>query len=108
MIKTKPRLRYASVSSAISQAAEVCILDHVRHRGRNKRRPVLTEECEGARLIVEPAINSDPRQADRRLAGTNRRDVAIVHAGKVTFEVEFDLARERDLGRRVKPFEVRT
>ena len=106
MIKTKPRLWYASVSGAISQAAEVCILDHVRHRGRNKRRPVLAEECEGAHLVIETAIDSYPRQTNRRLAGTNRRDIAVVHAGKVTFEVKLDLAGERNLGRRIKPFEV--
>src|SRR5439155_24415169 len=44
VIEAKPRLRNARVRRAIAEAAEVCILDHVRHGGRNERRTVLAEE----------------------------------------------------------------
>ena len=108
MIKPKSRLWNTRVRCAITEATEVCIFDHIRHRRRNEWRPILTKERECARLVVKFAIDSHPGQANRRLTRTNRGDVAIVHAREVTFEIEFDLAGDDHVRRRVEPFKVGT
>src|SRR6266478_8196982 len=107
VVRTKPSLGNTRVGCSISQAAEVRILNHVGHGRGNKWRPVLSKECEGAGLIVESPIESHPSQSYGRLAGPNRRDVAIVRAGEVALKVKFNLAGNHHVRSGIEPLESR-
>src|SRR6185295_18229543 len=88
MIEPKLSLRNSRISSTVTNATEVCILDHVGQRRRDEWRPVLPKQNESAVAIAEAAIDSDPRETKRRLTRSNRTDVAIVDAREITFEVK--------------------
>jgi hypothetical protein len=107
VVEAEANLRRARVGRAVAEAAEVRVLDRRRLRRRDERRVVLAEEDEADGLLRQPSVNAHPGESERRLAGADRRDVAIVRAREVALEVKLEAARDDSLRRGVEPLEVR-
>ena len=96
--------RHALVEISLSKSEAGC-LKQIHQRRGTKDGPILTE-LNKPRQIGQFCIHAHPRQAQRRLRGPVGADVAIVDIGEVPFEIEFQLASERDVRHRIEPLEV--